>query len=88
MIDKNKALPVKRQCELLAVARSTAYYQPVPLSEENLRIARTIDEIHLDKPFLGSRRMIDELAKLGLLVNRKRVQRLMIDGHHRLVPEA
>ena len=28
MIDRNHKLPVKRQCELLGVARSTAYYRP------------------------------------------------------------
>jgi putative transposase len=36
-----------------------------------------IDEIHLDKPFLGSRRLIDELRELGIPINRKRLRRLM-----------
>jgi len=38
---------------------------------------RTMDEIHLRLPFYGSRRLCDELADEGHLVNRKRVQRLM-----------
>lgn len=36
-----------------------------------------IDQIHLERPFLGSRRIVDELSSDGLVVNRKRVQRLM-----------
>ena len=36
-----------------------------------------IDKIHTDRPFLGSRRIVDELADEGLSANRKAVQRLM-----------
>ena len=38
---------------------------------------RLIDEIHLEKPFLGIRRIKDVMHNLGHTVNRKRVQRLM-----------
>lgn len=38
---------------------------------------RALDELHLTYPFMGSRRLKDELGKLGHAVNRKRVQRLM-----------
>ena len=38
-----------------------------------------IDEIHLQYPFMGSRRIRTELAKKGHSVNRKRVVRLMRD---------
>ena len=38
---------------------------------------RLIDEIYLQWPFYGSRRMRDELEERGHTVNRKRVQRLM-----------
>ena len=71
------ALPKTRRCALLDVSRSTAYYQPEPVSEEDLAVMRAIDEIHLRLPFFGSRRIVDELETLGHLVNRKRVQRLM-----------
>lgn len=37
-----------------------------------------IDEIHLEYPFMGSRRLKTELAKMGKKVNRKRVIRLML----------
>ena len=38
---------------------------------------RRIDEIHVKRPFLGARRIRDELHDRGWIVNRKRVQRLM-----------
>jgi putative transposase len=71
------ALPKTRRCELLDVARSTAYYRPVPADEADLVLMRLIDEIHLKWPFYGSRRVRDALEDCGHMVNRKRVQRLM-----------
>jgi putative transposase len=74
---REHSLAVTRRCELLEVARSTAYYRPSPVSEADLALMRLIDEIHLELPFYGSRRMRDELETRGHRVNRKRVQRLM-----------
>jgi putative transposase len=37
-----------------------------------------IDEIHLEYPFMGSRRICTELVKQGIKINRKRVVRLML----------
>ncbi|HHG3104801.1 TPA: IS3 family transposase [Vibrio parahaemolyticus] len=76
---KSTPLPIKRQCELLNIARSTAYYQPIGLSIEEIELRRIIDEIHLQYPFMGSRRVRTELAKKGHNVNRKRVIRIMRD---------
>jgi putative transposase len=70
-------LPKTRRCELLDVARSTAYYRPAPISDDDLRLMRLIDEIHLELPFYGSRRVVDELETRGHRASRKRVQRLM-----------
>ncbi|WP_282252872.1 IS3 family transposase [Vibrio campbellii] len=76
---KSTPLPIKRQCELLNIARSTAYYQPIGLSVEEIELRHIIDEIHLQYPFMGSRRVRTELAKKGHNVNRKRVIRIMRD---------
>ncbi|NAZ94570.1 IS3 family transposase [Vibrio toranzoniae] len=78
-LDKSTQLPIKRQCELLNIARSTAYYQPIGLSNEELELRRMIDEIHLQYPFMGSRRIRNELIKKGHQVNRKRIVRIMRD---------
>lgn len=42
-------------------------------------MCRMVDEIHLQYPFMGSRRIRTELAKKGYNVNRKRVVRIMCD---------
>ena len=76
-IQQAHPLSKSRRCELLDVARSTAYYRALPVSDEDLELMRLIDEIHLELPFLGSRRIRDELEAKGHRVNRKRIQRLM-----------
>jgi putative transposase len=70
-------LSVRRQCQLLGLARSSLYYQGVPESADNLRLMRLIDERYTIRPCLGSRRMTQWLIEQGEVVNRKRVQRLM-----------
>jgi len=71
-------LPVSRQCALLNVARSTAYYTSnTGESQENLALMRLIDEQYLKTPFFGSPRMTWWLSEQGHAVNRKRVARLM-----------
>ena len=77
MIDRGHELPVVRQCELLALSRSTAYYRPEPVSEADLVLMRKIDELHLKWPFLGSRRLRDSLQTEGFPVGRKHVTTLM-----------
>jgi putative transposase len=70
-------LSVRRQCELLGLNRSTWYYEPVPESAANLALMRRIDEVYLQRPYFGSRRLTVWLRKQGQEVNRKRVQRLL-----------
>jgi putative transposase len=70
-------LSTVRQGELLGVARSSYYYQPVPASLENLALMRLLDEPYWRTPFYGRRRMTVWLPQPGHAVNRKRVQRLM-----------
>ncbi len=77
MIEKNHPLPRTRRCELLSIPRSSSYYQPKSVPEDDLTLMKLIDRIHTDKPFLGSRRIVDELAEQGQKEDRKRVRRLM-----------
>ena len=65
MVMREHSLPVTRRCELLEVARSTAYYRPRPVSDADLALMRLIDEVHLELPFYGSRRRRDELETRG-----------------------
>jgi putative transposase len=71
----------------VGVARS-GVYRPKPIAEaDDLAVMRRIDELHLELPFYGSRRMTFELNKEGRGINRKRVRRLMrVMGIEALVP--
>jgi putative transposase len=71
MINRTHPLPVVRQCQLLKLARSTAYYQPTPA------LMRWIDELHLHYPFAGARMLRDLLRQEGRAIGRRQVTTLM-----------
>jgi putative transposase len=70
-------LSIARQCELLDLARSSYYYEPVPESEEDLLLMRLLDEHYTRTPFYGLRKLVVFLEEQGYVVDRKRVRRLM-----------
>jgi putative transposase len=78
LIDRDHpALSLRRQCDLLGVARSTLDYEPVPQPEEEIRLRRILDELYLEDPCLGLRRLPTVLDREhGLIVNRKRLRRI------------
>ena len=66
MIDKNyEDLSISGQCKLLEVSRSTFYYTPQPESESELDLMAKIDELHLNRPYLGSRGIRRFLKRQG-----------------------
>jgi putative transposase len=77
LVDRAPELSIRRQCELLGISRSGFYYEPCPESEENLALMRRLDELHLERPVYGSRRLTVLLQREGIQVNRKRVVRLL-----------
>jgi putative transposase len=78
MLDRgHKKLSIRRQCVALHIARSSVYRPKAAANDNDLALMRRIDELFLQYPFLGSRRMAAMLSENGARVNRKRVQRLM-----------
>jgi putative transposase len=73
----HEGLSIRRQCQLLGVARSSVYRPPRPANDNDLELMRRIDQLFTAWPFLGSRRMTAMLNGEGCRINRKRVQRLM-----------
>jgi putative transposase len=73
----HRVLSIRRQCQLLGLARSGVYRTPAPANDNDLALMRRIDELFTAWPFLGSRRMARMLQGDGPAINRKRVQRLM-----------
>ena len=74
---EHESLSIRRQCQLLSVARSSIYRPPRPANDNDVELMRRIDQLFTAWPFLGSRRMMAMLNGEGCRVNRKRVQRLM-----------
>ena len=81
-------LSVARPCALAGLARSSYYFTPTASeSAENLARMRKIDELYLERPFFGYRRMAGWLRELKWTVNEKRVLRLMrLMGLQAVVP--
>lgn len=84
MLDKhpNQQLPtMQRQCDLLGMARSTAYYLPQFDPDRQafeLELLSLIDRLYTDQPTRGRYGMRDALAEEhGIAVNPKRIRRLM-----------
>ena len=69
--------PVKSICEVLALPRSTFYHRASEPDERALRA--TLLEFAGQYPTYGYRRLTALLRRAGWAVNRKRVQRLMVD---------
>ena len=77
MEPEHPQLSIRRQCELLELARSSWYYEPVAVDPYELHLMERIDEQYTATPFYGVRRMTAWLRQQGELVNHKRVARIM-----------
>jgi putative transposase len=77
MIDRTHDLALARQAAMLNISRGSIYYVPEPVSATDLNLMRTIDELHLQFPFAGSRMLRDLLAAEGSTVGRRHVTTLM-----------
>lgn len=80
-MSNTEPLSIQRQCDLLGIARSSFYYDPVPVNERDLAVMRAIDELHLEYPFFGYRRLASHLEYCLSIdympVNTKMIRRLM-----------
>ncbi len=78
MVDRDQdSFSICHQCELLSIARSTLYYTPSTRDNEDLSLMKELDNLYLEDPTRGTRRMAKELCKLGHKVGRYHVRTLM-----------
>ena len=89
MIDtKHPKLSVRKQAELLDVNRNRLKARQSKLTSEDHKIMSKLDEIYMECPFYGQRKLRLELHDDGYKIGRKRVRRLMkIMGIEALVPK-
>ena len=74
---EHPSLSMTRQCVLLGVSRSGLYYRSRGTSEDDRALMQAMDRQYLETPIYGSRRVRAWLEWQGMVVDRKRVQRLM-----------
>ncbi len=77
MTDRSHALSLSRQAELLGISRGSLYYDPRPVCEDDLRLMRRIDELHMEYPFAGSRMMKGLMRQEGFTAGRLHVATCM-----------
>jgi putative transposase len=77
MMERGSEVPMKRQAERLDLSRSSLYYEPRRVSDRDLVLMRRIDELHLELPLYGSRKLADRLRREGHEVGRRHGATLM-----------
>jgi len=78
LVDKNdKHLSKTQQCVLLGISRSTLYYTPSVAGSNDLSIMRAMDQLYLEDPTRGTRRMSKSLLRMGFKAGRYKVRSLM-----------
>jgi putative transposase len=77
MILRDHDLSLSRQAKLVGISRGSVYYQPRPVKEADLVLMRRMDELHLEHPWMGSRKLRDTLLREGHQVARRHVTTLM-----------
>lgn len=87
--ERQSKLSKLSRCGLLGINRSRIYYQPKPVSADEIALRQQIYEIWDERNHKGSRTIRAELLDYYyLIVNRKRVQRIMgALGIHGILPK-
>ena len=88
MINRDHDLSITRQAQLLDISRGAVYYLPRPVSDADLALMRKIDELHLEHPFMGARKLRDQLARQDIHAGRRHIRTLMLRmGIEALAPQ-
>ena len=79
---KRSPLPLRRQCELLCIPRSSFYYAPIPEKPKNLKMMSLMDTHLTSHPTEGVLSMVVWLQERGYPLGPKRVRRMFrLMGH-------
>jgi len=74
---KHNKISVLEQCESLGISRSSYYYQPVPMSQEKIKLLHRIDEVATENSEYGYRFIYEQLKEDGYAIGRNRVLKYM-----------
>jgi transposase InsO family protein len=71
------AYPIRLLCRLLGVPRSSVYYSPQPVPDDEAILKTALLDLAAEWPTYGYRRLTAMMKRLGWRVNGKRVRRWM-----------
>jgi putative transposase len=74
---EDEIFSVDDQCRLLSISKSTYYYRPIGINDEDLKIMRIMDGLYVDDPTMGTRRYAAEVSKKGYHLGRQHARTLM-----------
>lgn len=70
-------VPLTAQADILSLSRSSLYYKPSPPSAQEVAAKHRIDELYLEFPYYGARRMAAQLRREGQTLDRKTARKYM-----------
>lgn len=73
----DQELSMRKQCDLLSIARSGLYYDKRPMSAYNIQLMHMIDKEFTKHPHMGVEGMTWYLRRKGKKCGQKRIRRLM-----------
>ena len=76
-IESGLKISKTKQCELLNIGRTTHYYKPAPISQTNIKIMHSIDEIATNNSEYGYRFIHQQLLEDGFSIGKDRVLKYM-----------
>lgn len=71
-----KVVSISKQCSMFDLSRSRLYYLPTSIVPLELGAIRILDELYLEDPCRGTRRMSKELKKHGFEFGRTKTRKL------------
>lgn len=69
-------MSLRHQCELLSLPRSTFYHKLQPIPPADLSLMRELDELFMDEPTWGSRKLSAHFLRKDRVESRERIIRL------------
>lgn len=78
LINKNdKKYSIRKQCQLFGINRSSLYYEPVGISEQDQKLMNALDKQHTKTPFYGILKKTKAMKDLGYKVGKDHVKTLL-----------
>ena len=76
--NQHPKLSIRKQAKMLGVNRNRLKPSRPKTTKEDLEIIKVMDDLHMELPFYGQRKLRLELLDRGYKIGRKRVRRLMM----------